>query len=758
MVDPHTESGTFPEVAVAPARQALSFKPRARLIRTIGDRLISGPEAALIELVKNAHDADAEWVRITFTPPLTPGKGTVVVADNGHGMLLSDISTKWMEPATTDKIARLRSPKRRQLLGSKGIGRFATARLGRCLKLQTTAMDSNGQRETTTLSEIDWDRFDEAVYLADVEFAYEITTGAAAAADVGTMLTITELRDQWTEAGFRKLHAELRRLISPLAGIDDDFKIYLDLSACDHVSCGFDGAAIVNGIAAAGLTSADFHVVRPLPLLRACDYEIDGAFDEQGAFTGTMTVHRGGQEPREARIDVPLDPSTDEASCGQVLIQLFVFDRETSAIRQTIQRADLGDISVTQARDLLDRTSGVAIYRNRFRIRPYGDSDQDWLTLDSRRVQDPSFRIGHNQVSGVIVIDDEKRSGLIERSSREGLEVNWSFRRLQHLLLALFSEVIEPRRRDFREGAGLERSRASSFRNAYEATRLKWTERYLSQLDPQARQEFQTDVARESANLEKCIGALEQRQTILESRTTLGHIVAEVIHEGRPPVAYIQDETARLHRWWQTLFANTSEARRRRDEDVPSIIRGLGSSAEKLRLLFNALAPLSAEGRGRPRTYSPAQVVIDTFFLFRSRMETSTNIGHSITADPEIPDVEGYPNDLATAISNLLDNSIYWLRAKQARKPRVDVHLSRKGDDIKVTFSDNGPGIPEEFADRIFEVGFTLRPNGFGLGLSIAQEALHRAGGEIRLGGSAGPGASFLITLPLRSPRRDVTP
>jgi Histidine kinase-, DNA gyrase B-, and HSP90-like ATPase len=68
----------------------LTFNPRARLIRTIGDRLISGPEAAVIELVKNAHDADATFVRVIFEPAPDEGVGTIVVQDDGHGMTLED--------------------------------------------------------------------------------------------------------------------------------------------------------------------------------------------------------------------------------------------------------------------------------------------------------------------------------------------------------------------------------------------------------------------------------------------------------------------------------------------------------------------------------------------------------------------------------------------------------------------------------------------------------------------------------------------
>jgi hypothetical protein len=81
-----------------------NLRPRARIVRTIGDQLISGPEAALIELVKNAFDADSPFVRITITPPgsLQEGRqaGEIIVTDNGHGMTAAELVDKWFEPAT----------------------------------------------------------------------------------------------------------------------------------------------------------------------------------------------------------------------------------------------------------------------------------------------------------------------------------------------------------------------------------------------------------------------------------------------------------------------------------------------------------------------------------------------------------------------------------------------------------------------------------------------------------------------------------
>jgi HSP90 family molecular chaperone len=120
----------------------LRFRPRARIIRTIGDQLISGPEAAVIELVKNSYDADASFALIKFIPPLQIGKGRIVFTDDGVGMTLADIENKWMEPATASKTTTRRSALRnRRMMGSKGIGRFAAAKLGSKVALAPSSVE-----------------------------------------------------------------------------------------------------------------------------------------------------------------------------------------------------------------------------------------------------------------------------------------------------------------------------------------------------------------------------------------------------------------------------------------------------------------------------------------------------------------------------------------------------------------------------------------------------------------------------------------
>ena len=105
----------------------IPFQAEGRLLQELGLRLVAKPEVALVELIKNAYDADSP----TCTVRLEKGGKILVIADEGHGMTIADFKTKWMRIATSSKLHGSVSPKyRRPLTGAKGIGRFAVRFLG----------------------------------------------------------------------------------------------------------------------------------------------------------------------------------------------------------------------------------------------------------------------------------------------------------------------------------------------------------------------------------------------------------------------------------------------------------------------------------------------------------------------------------------------------------------------------------------------------------------------------------------------------
>ena len=110
---------------------------------------------------------------------------------------------------------------------------------------------------------------------------------------------------------------------------------------------------------------------------------------------------------------------------GKIYVDFRIFDRDPEAIENLVfelERAGEDRLGKNEAKKLLNDISGVSIFRNRFRIRPYGDVGNDWLSLDKKRVQSPTQKIGANQISGIIEIQDEDISNLVEKSARDGLK------------------------------------------------------------------------------------------------------------------------------------------------------------------------------------------------------------------------------------------------------------------------------------------------------------------------------------------------
>lgn len=206
-----------------------ALRPRARLLRTLGNDLISSDKVALIELVKNSYDADATTVLIRFHGPLDEGAGRIEVWDDGHGMDVETLQRSWLDIATDTKRRKPKSSGGRRVLGEKGIGRLAAARLGSELLLITRR---EGSSEVSLL--MDWTQFDrEDAYLDEIEVAWEVNAAdvfsdggrsvrafSGAGIDAwksghGTLLQIEKLTHTWTQQDFIELRTALTRLIRP---------------------------------------------------------------------------------------------------------------------------------------------------------------------------------------------------------------------------------------------------------------------------------------------------------------------------------------------------------------------------------------------------------------------------------------------------------------------------------------------------------------------------------------------------------------
>lgn len=99
----------------------VTIRPFARLLTMLGDQLIKNEQIAVIELIKNAYDADADWVKVSFegfTESLNiTSESRIIIEDNGCGMTSERIEKSWMSPATPNKFSKDGSERRKNETG-----------------------------------------------------------------------------------------------------------------------------------------------------------------------------------------------------------------------------------------------------------------------------------------------------------------------------------------------------------------------------------------------------------------------------------------------------------------------------------------------------------------------------------------------------------------------------------------------------------------------------------------------------------------
>jgi signal transduction histidine kinase len=709
------------------------LRPRARIVRTIGDQLISGPEAALIELVKNAYDADSPSVCIKINPPgsFQEGRksGEIVVSDSGHGMSANDITSKWFEPATTDKLDRSTSPSGRRLLGAKGVGRFATARLGSLLHL-TSGYKAPGRLREVSDFKVNWQLFEESQYLDEVEIDIVSRPGSESDTD-GVTLKITELRDPWTKNQLESLIRELRRLASPNEARERGFRIYLDLTGFTIDSHGFDGQSLVSGAFAegsnAGAVGVDPREIRPLFLGHVFHYRVEGSFDETGAFKGRFINKRADEQAVTLMIEAQALGSGEEP-CGPFELALNIYDREPDAIVELFRKMGLSSIGRLDARKMLDESIGIGIYRAGFRIRPYGDAESDWLELERKRVQNPSQKLGLNQVWGTVNISDEAASGLVERSSREGLEHNGQFERLKRLVSDAMARA-EMLRVDFREMVGLSRKHEGDTGGIRTQARLQATTKAIAALPPRYRDKVQRALTQESSALKNSLEELEAYQHKLAAQSSLGLVISQMLHDGRRYLGDINTRAKVLSDGAPRLLEQSPFGKNFR-ESFAKNSGAIHNSAGHLTKLFRALDPIASRKRGRPKSLDPIEVVERCISLFKDSLDqTGVNLVWNIQTGT--PKVTVYEADLMAALLNIIDNALHWLGTSPAKPRELRVSITHSKKWVRIVLSNNGPLIDPTLAKNLFKPGFTLKAEGSGLGLAIAREAMQASKGKV---------------------------
>lgn len=675
----------------------VSFRPHARLIRLLGDELISDEVMALVELVKNGYDADASQVIVRLDNITDPTHGVITIRDDGYGMDLHTLLNAWMEPATSHKRQyrqrRMRTPRGRVQLGEKGVGRFAADKLGTELELITRC---EGADEEIVLK-VSWHHFDQDNYLDEIEnvwFSRESLEFMRE--DHGTQLQIRSLRTTWNQEMVTKLNNGLARLVSPSA-IDLDFLIEID---CPEFP--FASGRVVNR------------------LLESAPYRLSGTIDE----TGVLRIHN----PPEHIIDLRLAShnyfATAEGKlripcCGPFSILLNVWDLELLS----------GKVSATDRslREAIKSSSGVSIYRDGFRIWPYGEKDDDWLELNQRRVNNPTLRVSNNQIIGFVEITQKDNPDLRDRTSREGLLDTPAFFDLKVLVLAVLSE--------------LETERFARRRQLIPAHTVsaQETEDELLQCLSEIRNNTGHDIRVALQEIERLY-----RQRLEQERTRYNQ-VSRLAGTGMAAELLTEAFSREISNAAIVLHILQNEIRAEVSPHLGSLVETLTKHMETINEQLDVMGPLYRTSHRDNELVNIRGVAYDTVSILTHRfLETGTQA--KLIGDQYLT-VRVNRGHIMQALMILLENALTTMKEFDTLNPRIEIRVVAEKGFSGLIIADNGPGIAQDHYKLIFEPFFSTRKAGRGLGLHVARDILtgYNSSLELVTDKSSLPGACFAI-------------
>lgn len=686
------------------------MRPRAWLVRIIGDELISDEQYAIVELVKNSYDADATRVDVIFEGDNPEYPERIIIKDNGHGMSLETVFEGWFEVGTKLKRKTNRSPGGRLLLGEKGIGRFAAARLGDTLTLETK---ETGKSEGV-YAVIKWGDFDDESYLDEIEIDYE--TRALPDISHGTCLTVKNTfqkergkkqekkRTKWDKGKYKDLSTRLSRLVSPFEEDRPDFRVFLDIPGHADQS---------------GEVQSPEIILKPKYMLR-------GRLDGNGSFTGGITIE--GKETQRYE-GTELGKKDERPLCGPFDVEVKAWDRDLPGLKPFAE--DYG-FTVAQIRGILNSYCGVNIYRDGFRIHPYGEPGNDWLRLDLRSRQVPTRNIANNQIVAAIRISRDGNPALIDRSTREGLVHNPEYDALGKWFTRVLS-LLEEERYEVRPRVETI-ERAEPLFEVFDISNL--VEELKGELGKVHKLTILANETQEAIG--KGVKRVQELYERLLLMAGLGHMADILMHEIEAPVIKIDRNVSKLEKIVSESLDTTKA------EKVDSILTRIKGWLEQLYNLKDRLNPQTIARRGRATTFDVREEIRNNFGLFEAQLRLN-KIEYDIDGSGKPLMVKMSKASLSQIMVNLIDNAIYWVTKERGTGGggRIHVLIKRTKGGFRILLSDDGPGVPGEDISRIFEPYFTRKPAGTGLGLYIARLLIEPYGKLLYRKDCELPGACF---------------
>ena len=216
-----------------------------------------------------------------------------------------------------------------------------------------------------------------------------------------------------------------------------------------------------------------------------------------------------------------------------------------------------------------------------------------------------------------------------------------------------------------------------------------------------------------------------------------GEMARRVAHEMKNPLTPMRLAAHRLRR---TAASEPSLA------DPVEVIEQETARLEELARSFAIL--------GRPPEGPPSEIDVGELLRSLVTSDVPQGIEAHLDVDPDLPALLGHYDSLLRAMRNLLRNAVEAVQSEHGESGgMVALSARRSGDGIEIVIADDGPGVPPEAIERIFEADYTLKAGGTGLGLAVVRQAVATHDGQVRARARDGGGAEFVVRLPLRAAR-----
>lgn len=821
--------------------EQIQFAVSAKTARLIGRENISDVDGAIIELIKNSYDADADVVFVLFNIPFpsvpkeitfelantvfgvsvscllkyysNTGKSLVkkeklsaedeealtkllfeqnkiIIMDNGHGMDEEILRTTWMNIGTNDKEERRISPKGRIKTGAKGIGRFALDKLS-----TKTVVYTKNQADSLKMWKIDWEQFDSAEMLNEVsasigdcdgffqEYVNRFSEGKFRVFedfnwDCGTIICLNPTREVWSIEYFQKVNRNLKSIFPstnksefdiyvtnvfyPELSFDNE-RFSLEKDEYDYkIEAVFDG--IDNVHVEIQRNEIEVRRMKAAHVIKDIDQSLELVFSDFWKREAFMKKdHKRSDYAKTVCIDFSASKQTE---LDKALIGLIGgFKADLYFLKNAPSRYEIvKTVSSTKRRKVLNDYSGIKLYRDGFKVRPYGDEGTpgfDWLQLGLRAQRSPaavshpngSWRVRSNQVIGAVYIGKDSNPNLFDMANREGLAFNETYR----AFVIILQKVLE----------------------IFEADRQYVFKEYASWIDEKERAVSKTtEIVQSSIKEPEVDRTSEPGFYKSDDKNNSQNENAYSKSEYQKAVADLEKDRQRREKAMKTmmLYSSSGVMTNTFSHEISKLITDFGSRTQQLRAVIKRL--FGEEGyKGSP--------LFDPFFLMEKSEKVDTLLenwlevmmngtGDKSFSEKKINPIQciqkilddwnpllkeksitaqkvKYEGDLShyscsfseidmiIVMNNFLLNSAWFLEKTTGIERIISVTVKQEDDVTIILLENNGPPLDDKFdnnPDGIFEAGVSAKifedgSKGSGIGLWMVHTLVYDNSGEI---------------------------